>query len=43
MVVQVDDVALIDPSIVELADLPLGWRAWRETSPRGRIGCLAAC
>jgi hypothetical protein len=22
----------VDPTIAELADLPLGWRAWRETT-----------
>jgi hypothetical protein len=29
--VHVEDVIDRDPSIVALADLPLGWRAWRES------------
>ena len=30
-VVSLEDIVLLDPSIVELSDLPLGWRAWRES------------
>lgn len=30
--VSLQSVAQIDPSVVELADLPLGWRAWRNES-----------
>ena len=29
-VVGLDCVVAIDPSLRELADLPLGWRAWRD-------------
>jgi hypothetical protein len=29
--VSLRNVAELDPSIVELADLPLGWRAWRPS------------
>jgi hypothetical protein len=31
MVVEVEQVVGVDPSVAELADLPLGWRAWRPT------------
>ena len=31
MVIAAANVAALDPSVAELADLPLGWRAWRET------------
>lgn len=31
MVVAAAEVAALDPSVGELADLPLGWRGWRET------------
>jgi len=31
MLVGLSEVLERDPSIAELADLPLGWRAWRET------------
>ena len=31
MVVAPAEVAALDPSVGELAELPLGWRAWRET------------
>ena len=31
MVVAAAQVAALDPSVGELAELPLGWRAWRET------------
>jgi hypothetical protein len=31
MVVGLDDVLEKDRSIAELADLPLGWRAWRDS------------
>jgi hypothetical protein len=30
-VVGLDCIVGLDPAIVELADLPLGWRAWRES------------
>ena len=30
VVLGLDCVLSIDPSIAELADLPLGWRAWRD-------------
>jgi hypothetical protein len=29
-VVGLDCIVDLDPSVAELADLPLGWRAWRE-------------
>ena len=34
-IVSLREIAELDPSITELADLPLGWRAWRDsrTSP----------
>lgn len=34
-VVSIFEVAQLDPSILELAELPLGWQAWRDspTSP----------
>ena len=32
MVVGFEEVLRVDPSLVELADLPLGWRAWRRTA-----------
>ena len=32
MSVHVDHIVERDPSVVPLADLPLGWRAWRETT-----------
>ena len=31
MVVGLGRIAALDPSILELSDLPLGWKAWRET------------
>ena len=31
MVVGVETVSSVDPTVVELADLPLGWRAWRAS------------
>ena len=34
MVVAPAEVAALDPSVGELAELPLGWRAWRETVDR---------
>jgi hypothetical protein len=30
-VVSLSAMIRLDPTITELADLPLGWRAWRET------------
>lgn len=33
-IVGLDTIVQKDPSVIELADLPLGWRAWRD-SPRG--------
>ena len=30
VVLSLDCVLELDPSIAELADLPLGWRAWRD-------------
>lgn len=30
-IIGLDEIAELDRSIVELADLPLGWRAWRES------------
>lgn len=30
MVVSLRAIVQLDPSIVELADLPLGWHAWRD-------------
>jgi hypothetical protein len=30
MVLALSEVVEIDPSVKELADLPYGWRAWRE-------------
>jgi hypothetical protein len=30
VVLSLDCVLNLDPSIAELADLPLGWRAWRD-------------
>jgi hypothetical protein len=32
MIVLVDEVLELDASIALVADLPLGWRAWRETA-----------
>jgi hypothetical protein len=32
MVVAASEVAALDPSVAELADLPEGWRAWREAA-----------
>ena len=32
MSVHVDHVIERDPSVAPLGDLPLGWRAWRETA-----------
>src|SRR5262245_11332035 len=32
LVVSLGNVVRRDPGLVELADLPLGWQAWRETS-----------
>jgi hypothetical protein len=29
MVVSLKEIVDLDPSVLELADLPLGWRAWR--------------
>jgi hypothetical protein len=34
MVVGLDDIVEKDPTVAKIADLPLGWRAWRET-PNG--------
>ena len=31
MVVGVETMSGVDPTILELADLPLGWRAWRAS------------
>jgi hypothetical protein len=31
MVVGLGRIVTLDPSIYELADLPLGWKAWRKT------------
>lgn len=31
MVVSLRAIVQLDPSILELADLPLGWHAWRDT------------
>ena len=31
-VVEVEEVLRVDRSLIELADLPLGWRAWRQTA-----------
>lgn len=31
MVVALSEMVEIDPSIIELADLPLGWHAWRKS------------
>jgi hypothetical protein len=30
MIVEVTQIAGVDPTVAELEDLPLGWRAWRE-------------
>jgi hypothetical protein len=30
LLVALKEIVALDPSIVELADLPLGWQAWRE-------------
>jgi hypothetical protein len=30
-VVGLQEIVLLDPSIADLSDLPLGWRAWRES------------
>jgi hypothetical protein len=42
MVVALRSIVELDPAILELADLPLGWQAWRVTknSPwvRGKMG-----
>jgi len=35
LVVGIESVAAVDHTILELSDLPLGWRAWRE-SPDAR-------
>lgn len=32
MIVSLREVYQIDPSIAELADLPLGWQAWRSSA-----------
>lgn len=32
MVVALSEVVELDPSLKELADLPLGWHAWRKSS-----------
>jgi hypothetical protein len=32
MVVGAEQVLSVDPSLIELADLPLGWRAWRQSA-----------
>jgi hypothetical protein len=32
MVVAIEVVLRVDPSLVELADLPLGWHAWRQSA-----------
>jgi hypothetical protein len=34
MVVKATRIAELDPAVAELADLPLGWRAWREASDK---------
>jgi hypothetical protein len=31
MIVALRSIVRIDPSVAELADLPMGWRAWRPT------------
>jgi hypothetical protein len=31
MVVGLGSIVELDPSVCELADLPLGWRAWRSS------------
>lgn len=31
MVVSLSQVVALDPSLIQLADLPPGWRAWRES------------
>jgi hypothetical protein len=40
-VVSLQNIVDLDPKIVELADLPLGWYAWRETgqSPWNKSKC----
>ena len=42
MVVSLKEIVDLDPTIRELADLPLGWRAWRASSNspwlRGKLG-----
>ena len=35
LVVGIESVSAVDPTILELSDLPMGWRAWRE-SPDAR-------
>ena len=44
-VVGLKEIVVLDESVLSLADLPLGWHAWRESrcspwvrSPRGRKG-----
>jgi hypothetical protein len=35
LVVRIESVHAVDPTILQLSDLPMGWRAWRE-SPDAR-------
>ena len=30
MIIALEEVVNLDPTVTELADLPLGWRAWRR-------------
>lgn len=32
IIVSLEEITVIDPAIMELADLPLGWHAWRDRS-----------
>lgn len=45
MLVSLRSVVQLDPSIIELTDLPLGWVAWRDTKDsvwqRGAAGGVA--
>lgn len=31
MVVSLQSIVMLDPTVIELADLPLGWHAWRSS------------
>jgi hypothetical protein len=31
LVVGIESVSAVDPTILELSDLPMGWRAWRAS------------